>query len=169
MERILIVGAGGSGKTTLARALGEKTNLPVIHLDAIYWTGNWEHLSREAFSACLEEELRKPRWIMDGNYHRTFARRAEFCDFIIYLDYSPAVCVLGVLKRIVAYRGQCRPDMGVNCPERFDWSFLKWVLTYKRKIGPETLRMIQESGKEYRIFKNRWELQRFLDALSWEM
>lgn len=165
MERILIVGAGGSGKTTFARALSGKTGLPVVHLDAIYWTGRWEHLTREEFSARIEEELQKPRWIMDGNYQRTFARRAEFCDCILYLDFSPIVCVFSVLKRKVAYHGRTRPDMGGNCPERLDVSFLKWVLTYRRKIGPETLRLIQESGKEYRIFKNRKQLKQFLNSL----
>ena len=52
MERVIIIGCGGAGKSTLARALGEKTGLPVIHLDQIWWgPGNWQHMEREDFGS----------------------------------------------------------------------------------------------------------------------
>ena len=47
MERILIIGCGGAGKSTLARRLGEKTGLPVVHLDKLYWRPGWQHVTRE--------------------------------------------------------------------------------------------------------------------------
>ena len=72
MERILIIGCPGAGKTTLARQLGEKMQLPVVHLDRIFWSpGNWEHLDSAAFDAALQPELEKSRWIIEGNYDRT--------------------------------------------------------------------------------------------------
>ena len=50
MERVMIIGCGGAGKSTLARKLGEKTGLPVVHLDQIYWEpGNWQHLEKPVF------------------------------------------------------------------------------------------------------------------------
>ena len=61
MERILIIGCSGSGKTTLARKLGEKLKLPVVHLDRLWWTGNWENVTREEFDARFSEELEKQR------------------------------------------------------------------------------------------------------------
>lgn len=36
-KRILILGCGGAGKSTLARRLGAATGLPVVHLDGLYW------------------------------------------------------------------------------------------------------------------------------------
>ena len=81
MERIMIIGCGGSGKSPLARQLGEKTGLPVIHLDQIFWSpGNWNHLERDAFDELLRQELEKPQWIMDGNFDRTMPARIAKCD-----------------------------------------------------------------------------------------
>ena len=61
MERILMIGCGGAGKSTLARALGEKLGLPVVHLDKLWWTGNWENVPLEEFDARLTAALAMPR------------------------------------------------------------------------------------------------------------
>ncbi|WP_343388145.1 hypothetical protein [Candidatus Amarobacter glycogenicus] len=46
MKRVLIIGSGGAGKSTLARHLGEISGLPVIHLDAEHWRPGWIEPSR---------------------------------------------------------------------------------------------------------------------------
>ena len=49
-----MLGTNGAGKSTLARKLGEKTGLPVVHLDQIWWEpGNWQHLEKPEFDALL--------------------------------------------------------------------------------------------------------------------
>ena len=89
MERVMIIGCGGSGKSTVARQLGEKTGLPVVHLDQIFWSpGNWQHLEKEEFDSLLRIELGKPRWILDGNFNRTIEMRLERCDTVIYQDFN---------------------------------------------------------------------------------
>ena len=75
MERIVIIGCGGSGKSTLARRLGELLNLPVVHLDKLYWHPGWVESTDEEFDAKLAAELEKPQWIMDGNFDRTMQMR----------------------------------------------------------------------------------------------
>ena len=62
MRRVLIIGNAGSGKSTFARKLAEKTGLPLVHLDKLYWHGNWEHLSREEFDTAMQTELEKDAW-----------------------------------------------------------------------------------------------------------
>ena len=166
MERILIIGCGGSGKTTLARTLGEKLDLPVVHLDKLWWTDNWQTVTRDAFDAALAVELEKPRWIIDGDYSRTMPRRLEHCDTVIYLDYSTWACFWGAIKRILTYYGRSRPDMGGNCPERFDWEFLKWVLNYNKENRQRNYGWLNSADHaETYAFKNRRQLKKFLSQL----
>ena len=117
MERIVIIGCGGAGKSTLARQLGKKLNIPVVHLDKLWWKPGWVESSREEFDAKLAEELAKPQWIMDGNFNRTINQRVDRCDTLIYLDFNRVACLMGVLKRVLTTYGKVRPDMGEGCPE----------------------------------------------------
>ena len=40
MERAIVIGCPGGGKSTFARALAEKTGLPLHHLDMMYWNAD---------------------------------------------------------------------------------------------------------------------------------
>jgi adenylate kinase family enzyme len=166
MERIILIGCGGAGKSTLARQLGEKLNIPVIHLDSIFWLPGWVEMDRETFDARLREEMAKERWIMDGNFNRTMPERIERCDTIIYLDFSRWACLVGVLKRIITTYGTVRPDMGAGCPERIDLEFLKWVWNFNKNKRQSYYKMLNEAeGKETIVLKNRRMVRRFLDSL----
>lgn len=167
MERILIIGCGGAGKSTLARQLGEKLGIPVVHLDRIWWTGNRENVTREEFDARLAEELEKPRWIIDGNYKRTFPVRLQKCDTVLYLDFNRFVCLWGMFKRVVSGYGKTRPDMGGNCPERFDPEFIRWIWDYNKNNREENYRRLNETHHaETIVLKNRRAVRRFLASLE---
>lgn len=79
-KKILIVGCGGAGKSTLAVEMGNKFKLPVVHLDKLYWLPNWEIRPSEEFDSLLEDQLKKDEWIVDGNYDRTFELRLRYAD-----------------------------------------------------------------------------------------
>lgn len=166
MERILIIGCGGSGKSTLAERLGEKTGLPVVHLDKLFWHSGWVESAPEEIDEKISRETEKARWIIDGNYTRTLPMRLERCDTVIYLDFSPFACVRGVLKRVLTNYGKVRPDMGEGCPERFDREFLKWVWTFNKTKRPKLYSML-EAAPDARVIvlKNRRMVRRFLDSI----
>ena len=167
MERILIIGCGGAGKSTLARQLGEKLKLPVVHLDSIFWLPNWVERDRDEFDELVRQELVKDRWIMDGNFNRTLPERVKYCDTIIYLDFSRMACLMGVLKRIITTYGTVRPDMGAGCPERFDLEFLKWVWNFNGNKREKYYRLLNETqGVETIVLKNRRMVKRFLKELE---
>ena len=166
MERIIIIGCGGAGKSTLARQLGEKLDLPVVHLDKLFWHPGWVESTKEEIDSKILAELEKPQWIMDGNYNRTMPQRLQHCDTVIYLDFSRLACLMGVLKRVITTYGTVRPDMGEGCQERFDWEFLKWVWNFNKNNRERYYRMLNEAeGIETVVLKNRRMVKRFLNSL----
>ena len=104
MNRILVVGKAGSGKTTFSRALAQKLALPLVHLDRLYWTGDWENRTREEFDRLLQAELEKPQWIIDGNFTRTFPHRLSYCDTVFFFDLPALPCLWGVTLRSLQNR-----------------------------------------------------------------
>lgn len=166
MERILLIGSGGAGKSTLARQMGEKLNIPVVHLDKLFWHPGWVESTKEEIDARIFQEIRKPQWIMDGNYNRTLPQRLEYCDTVIYMDFNRAACLMGVLKRVLTTYGKVRPDMGEGCPERIDFEFLKWVWNFNKNKREKYYRLLNEAqGVNTIVLKNRRMVKRFLESL----
>ncbi len=167
MERILIIGCGGAGKSTLARQLGEQTGLPVVHLDKLFWKPGWEESSEEEMDIKISRELEKSQWIMDGNYNRTLPRRLECCDTVIWLDYPRLTCLLGVLKRVITNCGTVRPDMGEGCAERFDMEFLKWVWNFNEKHRSRFHGLREQTPNvHWLILKSRRKARAFLKSME---
>ena len=167
MERIVIIGCGGAGKSTLARQLGEKLDIPVVHLDKLFWRPGWVQVSKEEFDKLHREALAREKWIMDGNFDRTMAERITRSDTVIYLDFSRFACLKGVLKRVFTTYGKVRPDMGEGCPERIDWDFLKWVWDFNKNKREKNYRLLNEAeGKETIVLKNRRAVKKFLEQVG---
>jgi adenylate kinase family enzyme len=166
MERVIIIGCGGAGKSTLAQQLGQKTGLPVVHLDKLFWKPGWQTRPKDEFDLIVAEELAKDRWIMDGNFNRTLPLRIQHCDTVIYLDFSRIACLMGVLKRVSTTYGKVRPDMGEGCPERMSLEFLKWVWNYNKNMRQGNYRLLNEvTNAQTIVLKNRRMVRRFLKSL----
>ena len=163
MERIIIIGCGGSGKSTLAQQLGQALDIPVVHLDKLFWRPGWVQVSQEEFDALHQAELVKDKWIIDGNFNRTIPERLERCDTVIYLDFSRFACLRGVVKRVLTTYGTVRPDMGEGCPERIDSEFLKWIWNFNKNKRKRYYEMLNETKHaEIIILKNRRAVRKFL-------
>ena len=167
MERVLIIGGNGSGKTTFSKQLEEKTGLPLVHLDSLYWKENWESVSREEFDELLEQELIKPKWILDGNMNRTLPHRLTYCDTVVYLDFSSFSCLCGVITRTIKYYGKTRPDMGKNCPERISFGFYKQAFLYNKKFRKKYYGYMTENPQiDWIVLKNRRQVKQYLKDLE---
>lgn len=169
MQRILIIGNAGSGKSTFSKKLAQKLGLPLVHLDRIYWKGNWEHLSREEFDEALQAELIKPQWIIDGNFNRTFPHRLAYCDTVFFFDLPAISCFWGITKRIFQNYGKTRADMGGNCPEYFDKqkiSLYKGVLNFNKTRRRDYYKLLEQAaGVRVVIFRSRKQADRYLEEL----
>ncbi|GAA0086680.1 DNA topology modulation protein [Clostridium sp. CTA-7] len=162
-KRIIIIGCGGSGKSTLARKLYEKTNLPIVHLDKLFWRKGWQSISREEFNKLLQIKLKEDKWIIDGNFDRTIEERLNRCDTVIFLDYPRRTCLISAIKRVISNYGKVRPDMGEGCPEKFDFEFLKWIWNFNKEHRDKYYQLLKEiENKKIYIFKNRKECNEFL-------
>jgi len=130
-KRILILGPSGSGKSTLARQIGERLDLPVVHLDAINWNPGWVQTERGQFRERVAQAVRGDMWVMDGNYTSDLDLRLPRAEAVIWLDLPRHVYFPRALWRSVKNYGHARDDVGPGCPERLDLSFFRdWVWTY---------------------------------------
>lgn len=164
MKRVVVIGSGGSGKSTFSRMLGEVTGLPVVHLDKLYWHPGWVKTPREEWIDIVRRELEKPEWIMDGNFGNTRAMRMSAADTIIMLDVPRLTCVYRILKRTLTYREGSRADMAEGCHERFDPEFILWVWNYPKDGKRRALDEISLlKNKRVVILRNRTEIDAFLN------
>lgn len=168
MKRIIIIGSGGAGKSTLARRLGEITGIEVIHLDKLHWKPNWTGTPKDEWRAIVEKELKKDAWVMDGNFGGTLALRLAACDTVIYLDFPRAICLYRALKRVFTYYNKTRPDMGEGCRERLDFEFLHWVWTFPSRAKPEIEEKLKRFASEKNVVRlhSPREIENFLAQIS---
>jgi len=165
VKRVLVIGSGGSGKSTFARHLGEITGLPIVHLDKLFWHPGWTRTPEDEWLEILRRETEKPEWIMDGNYGGTRQLRIEAADTIIFLDLPRWLCMYRILKRTLFYRPGSRPDMADGCDERFDLEFILWVWNYPSSGRRRALADIERStGKNVVVLKTRREVDAYLNA-----
>ncbi|EOX4485752.1 AAA family ATPase, partial [Vibrio alginolyticus] len=99
MKRIAVIGSGGSGKSTFSALLGTELNLPVHHLDQLYWKPNWVKTPKDDWIKIQKGLCESECWIIDGNYQSTLDIRFGACDTVIFLDVNRYTCIYRALKR----------------------------------------------------------------------
>lgn len=165
MQRILIIGNAGAGKSTFAKQLSQKLQLPLVHLDKLFWRGDWEHLTREEFDTLLQAELEKPQWIIDGNFNRTIPHRLQYCDTVFFFDLPTLTCLQGITGRVLSNYGKTREDMGGNCREYLDRqkiSLYRHVLTFNRQHRKDYYALLAQSNANVIVFKSRRQAEDYL-------
>ena len=168
-RRILVIGSGGAGKSTLATRLGQRTGLPVVHLDALYWRPGWVATPNDEWDRAVAGLVGGEAWIMDGNYSRTLDQRLAACDTVLFLDLPRLTCLWRIVKRRLRFRQRTRPDMASGCEERLTWEFVRWVWAYPRRTRGKVLdklRAAEAAGTRVVILRSDAEVERFLAGLS---
>src|SRR5438876_1707988 len=121
MKRVVILGRGAAGKSTLARQLGEVAGLPVVELDKIFWRSGLSPTPRAEWIELQEKLIQKEEWILDGDLgpYDAVEVRLRAADTIILLDFSLFRCAWRALRR---------------SRERGD--FWRWLLAYRYRSRP---------------------------------
>ena len=140
MNRIMVMGGAGSGKSTTARLLADRLDLPVVHIDHMYWAPGWVARPRDETDRLARAAAAAEHWVFDGNHLRSADHRAARADLIAFLDLPLPVRLWRVVRRVLRHRGETRPDMAEGCVEQWpDATFLRFILGYGRDGRPRTL------------------------------
>jgi adenylate kinase family enzyme len=168
MQRILVIGSPGAGKSTLARRLSERLRLPLIHLDREYFGPGWTMPSRPEWRERVKALAARPAWVMEGNYASTFDIRVPRATAIVWLDLPWWKCALNVLWRVARNYGRTRADLGPGCVEKFDWSFMRWIWSYPRTMRPKTARMLERLRPDQGVYvlRSRSEIPALMATLA---
>lgn len=160
MQRVLIIGCSGSGKSVFARKLAAVTHLPLYYLDMMWHRADRTTVSRSEFDQALAAILARCRWILDGNFQRTLAKRLERCDTVFLFDLPLADCLAGVEARI----GRKRPDMPW-VETAFDPDFKQWILNFRQDRLPGIMEQLAKAECAKVVFKSRDEADKYLGNL----
>lgn len=163
MKKIIVIGCPGSGKTTFAEKLRDKTGFTLFYLDAIWHKPDKTHISREDFDARLSDILSLDSWIIDGNYSRTVERRIAACDTVFLFDLPTEVCLDGAISRL----GKGRYDMPWIDTE-LDPKLKEEIEVFREKNLPTVYELIDKyrEGRRVIIFKSRREADAFIEDLG---
>ncbi len=163
MNRIAVVGIGGSGKSTFARVLAERITLPLFHMDKLFWRGNWEEVPASEYLPAHQELVEKEKWIIEGFVDESMRSRTECADLVIYLDFSGIRCLYRVLKRFFQYRKKSRPELHEDALEEVSFNFWWTVLTRGERPGIEVALANVKPEKVIRL-RSPKEVSLFLSA-----
>jgi adenylate kinase family enzyme len=156
LQRIAVLGCGGSGKTTLARRLGEQLGLPVVHGD----------LHRAEWDGVQPELLAREAWVIDAMRLGSLDERLAAADTAIFIDRSAVACLIGVLRRRMRYRGGLHPSAGVA--DFVNWEFIRWIGAFRRRHRPRVLALLARHAPSTRIIvlRSRREIDAYVGSLG---
>lgn len=168
MKKITILGLTASGKTTLANKMGKLLNIPVTHLDKIFWKEKGG-IKQDAFVAELTEVMKADTWIIEGSMPRskTLDMRLENADTIIFFDIPFWLVLWRQTKRFFKYYGKVRPDMAGNNKQKypFTWAEIQHARNYPMKDLYSKILPYKED-KTVIVIKGPRDEKKFLDSIK---
>ena len=172
MQRVVVFGTTGSGKSRLAEQLSQRTGLRVIELDRLYWGRDWQPAPLELFRHRVEREIRDGGWIVVGIYGQVRDLTWKAADTLVWLDLPFPLVFWRLLRRTI-WRLITREDLwGTGNRESLVRTFftrqsiLLWAIrTHRRNRERFTLEcgFLAKDKKVVRLQSPR-EVERFVRA-----
>ncbi|WP_228451652.1 adenylate kinase [Chryseobacterium sp. SN22] len=140
-RKICIIGPSSGRKSTLVKALGEKLQVKVCHLDQLaHIPGtNWQLRNKELFRKDHAEFLKENReWIIEGNYSFLMKERFTDATVVIWLDFNVPGSILRYLLRTLKSSAS-HPGNLPGAEQQFSWQLIKYIV-FKAPRNREKLR-----------------------------
>jgi len=163
MNKVIVIGSPGAGKSVFSQKLKNITSLPLYHLDSLYHKSDGTHISKEELEDKLREIFKKDKWIIDGNYQRTLEMRFKECDTVFLLDFPTEVCLEGALSRI----GKKREDLPW-IEEKLDENFKQTIIDFSTQKLPQIYELLDKYKNHLNIiiFKSREETDNYIKTYT---
>lgn len=167
MNKIIVIGCPGSGKSTLVRNLKDILNYPVLHLDKIYHIDNNTHITRDELRQKVAEfASSSDKWIIDGNYISTVEERVILADTVVIIDIDTETCIQNVYNR--SKLGN-REDMADGFDSKIiNPEFIDFIKKFKNESLPKIMDLVEKYKKEKKfvILKNYNEVDKFVNNIK---
>lgn len=167
--KIAVIGHSSSGKSTFSKRLSQVYDIPVLHIDKIFFEPNWIERNAKDVECEIRDFMSSKRWIIDGFYRKLATERFDEADRIFIFSFNRFKCLYGAIVRRLKYHNQNRDSVCVGCKERLNFSFVWWILYGGRKKDSRNLlkRFEQEYHDKIIIFKNRKQTNAYLRKIGY--
>lgn len=154
MNRILVTGNAGSGKTTLSAKIAKSLGLNMFGLDSVVWKPGWVPASQEEKKSKIQDLINKESWVIDGVSGQVF----EAADIIFFLDIPLYRCLINIIKRFFSNGFKTREFLPENCPEYIGvFKAIRIAFIYQRSTRPYLLNMIEKHKEKKIIIINSYD------------
>jgi adenylate kinase family enzyme len=170
-RRIIVLGASGNGKTTVARALAARFGVPHVELDALHHGPNWTEAPAQEFRARVAAALDGDGWVADGDYSRKLGDLVlERAETVVWLD-QPLALILWRLWRRTSRRIRSRKELWSGNRESWRGAFwgheslFVWTIrTYFRNRHTLPERFARHPRLEVVRLRSPREVERYLSS-----
>ncbi len=173
MRRVSVVGTVGSGKSTFARALAARLNVPYVELDELNWGPGWIQASAEELRNRVNEKIAGDAWVIDGNYWRKISGLVwTRADTVVWLDLPWPLTFIRVLRRTIR-RSLSRAELFNGNRETLREAFFSrdslWLFAIRaargrRRIGEQRLAQFGRADLTVFRFRSQADADRWLES-----
>jgi adenylate kinase family enzyme len=172
MKRIVIIGWPASGKSAFSETLASLLNIPVYHLDALYWKPGHVRTENAEWVKVQNMLVSGESWVVEGNFQTTLDIRLAASDSVIFFDMHVFTCLRNAVFRMIKHYGRARIGMSEGNNERIDRHFLMRILRilwiYPALERGKTIRLLNSlsAQKNIFVFRNYGDASRFVQYLE---